>query len=98
MTDEIDRAPITTRLAEGLEVLRLGAQRVMAEALARLPAEHRQRIQRAVDADQCALTVQIDLPAYEVRVLADGTGWAQPQCLFAIERPPASENDPPIAS
>lgn len=84
MTDE--HTEITPRLAEGLEMLRLGAQRIMAEALARLPAVHRQQIQSAVDADQCALTLQIDLPNYEVRVMADGAGWAKPQVLFALDR------------
>ena len=87
MTTEInDEERITPRLAQGLEAARLGAQRVIAEALARLPEVHRLQIQRAVDSGQCALTLQIDLPSYDVRVMADGEGWLKPQCLFVLKR------------
>lgn len=86
MTGDNEISEITPGLAQGLETLRLGAQRCMAHALARLPAAHRQQIQDAVEARQCALTLQIDLPAYDVRVMADGPGWLKPQVLFALER------------
>lgn len=78
--------PITDRLAEGLATLATGAQRTIAEALARLPATHRQQLMGAVDAGRCTLTLQVDFPALDVRVLADGEGWLKPQVLFALDR------------
>lgn len=91
-SDDHDRAPIEVRqigdrLAEGLATLAAGAVRVASEGLAHLTAEYRAQIQQSVDAGQCQLTVQIDLPSGQVRVLADGPGWIKPQCLFAVELP-----------
>lgn len=76
---------MTPALAEGLATLQLGAQRVIAAALARLPEVHRLQIRNAVEGGSCALTLQIDLPTMDVRVMADGDGWLQPQVLMALE-------------
>lgn len=86
MTTEPDtKEPISERLAEGLAKVAAGATRVAAEALAGLPPVHCQQIRQAIDAGKCALTLQIDLPSMDIRVLADGEGWLTPQCLFAVE-------------
>jgi hypothetical protein len=79
--------PMSERLAEGLAALAAAGVRVSAEALARLPAPYRDAIQRSVDNDQGALTVQVDLPSGAVRVLIDGEGWVAPQVLLAAEVP-----------
>lgn len=85
MTTEQDTIePIKERLAEGLATVAAGAQRVIAEALAGLPAVHREQIRQAVDANKCTLTLQVDLPSMDIRVLADGEGWLKPQVLFAV--------------
>jgi hypothetical protein len=88
MTDAVSSPDVIGgHLADGLARLGSGAVRVASEGLAHLPADVRERIQRSVDAGQCALTVQIDLPSGAVRLLADGPGWIKPQCLFAVELP-----------
>lgn len=84
---ETKSEPVTPQLAEQLARLMGGAIGVSSHGLSSLPAEHCARIRSAVDAEQCQLTVQIDLPSGNVRVLADGPGWLQPQCLFACEIP-----------
>ena len=88
---------MTPGLEQALALLNIAAQRVIAQSLVRLPEVHRQQIQSAVDSEQCALTVQIDLPSLDVRVLADGDGWIKPQVLFALERA-AAHTPPKLAS
>lgn len=85
MTTETDRHAMTPGLAEALGLLNVAARRVIAHGLVRLPEVHRLQIQKALEANQCALTVQIDIPAGAVRVLADGDGWLAPQVLMALE-------------
>lgn len=84
---------ITPRIQEGIQWLLQGAIRVSADGLVRLNEGYRQQIKNAIDAEQAALTVQIDLPGGTVRVLIDGENWAGPQCLFAIENMAASPGD-----
>lgn len=83
--DSQDIYEMTPGLAHALSHLRAAATAVMAQALARLPPVHCQQIKSAVNAEQCELTLQIDLPSHAVRVLADGQGWLKPQVLFALE-------------
>ena len=90
-TEPDTRDPIDERLAEALALLSATALRVSAAGMARLPAVHREQIQRAEDAGQCALTVQVDLPTLDLRVMADGAGWLAPQVLFATEKDTSPE-------
>lgn len=83
--DENDVDAISPALADALAALLANSIRVASCGMARLPAVHRAQIQGAVDAESCALTVQIDLPDGAVRVLADGAGWLKPQVLFAVD-------------
>jgi len=94
MTDTKSEYPpvaVTPEMLLGCQALLAGAVRIASYAYTQVPADHWDRIRRAVDEGQAALTVQVDLPAGTVSVLVDGQGWIAPQCLLRIQPAPPIE-------
>jgi hypothetical protein len=90
--NDFESSEFTPHLIAGLQTLRAGAQAVIAQALARLPIADRKAILLAVDADQCTLTLAVDLPVFGVRVIASSPDWEEPQLLCALEPRPSQSH------
>jgi hypothetical protein len=78
---------ISEEMGHALRAFAAGGFRLSAYGLATVPEGDREQIQQLVDSRLCAVNVQIDLPACNVRVLVWGPSFQEPLCLLNIVVP-----------